>query len=170
MPLISAHYEPNVPVQGCPSSERYLAEAGAGRDRTECWPWPGGLSSYGYGRFLLERRFRWASVGAHRVSLERHLGRRLLPTEQACHRCDNPSCVNPTHLFVGTNADNCRDMRLKQRQKKKLTDAQVLELRARYAAGGVLQRELGDEYGIGQSYVSTLVRGDWTTGQPRPRR
>lgn len=70
-----------------------------------CWPWLGGRTRYGYGRFMRNRR----SVGAHREALERTLGRTLEPGEVACHHCDNKPCCNPAHLYAGSAADNNRD-------------------------------------------------------------
>ena len=85
------------------------------------------------------------------------------------HRCDNPICVRPDHLFLGDAASNAADRQQKGRgasfpgevnANSKLTSSQVGEIRARYAAGGVTQRELAAAYGIAsQSHVSQIVRG-----------
>lgn len=88
-----------------------------------------------------------------------------------CHHCDNPPCVRPDHLFLGFDLDNAADRVAKNRSsrmvthwgetspKAKLTAAQVEEIRARYAAGRVTQRELGEEFGVGQTQVGRIVRG-----------
>lgn len=73
-----------------------------------CWLWTGALDSFGYGRIFKPGR-KQSYVTAHRYSAMLHFGmfdRRLL----ALHHCDNPSCVNPDHLYVGTSLDNNRDM------------------------------------------------------------
>lgn len=91
-----------------------------------------------------------------------------------CHTCDNPPCVNPAHLFVGTDADNMADMARKGRASKnltkvytrgnehhnaKLTDEQVGELRREYEAGGTSQSRLAVKFGVSQALVSKIVRG-----------
>jgi hypothetical protein len=82
------------------------------------------------------------------------------------HGCDNPPCCNPAHLSLGTHLDNGVDMVTRgrhvygQRQHgAKLNDAKVREIRKRYAQGGILQRELGEEYGITQSHISFITKG-----------
>lgn len=75
-----------------------------------CWVWTGKRSREGYGRFSLDGRL----VNAHRWSWERAVG--PIPNGLlVCHHCDNPPCVNPEHLFVGTIQDNTRDMLAKGR-------------------------------------------------------
>ena len=75
-----------------------------------CWEWTGACSGFGHGNFVISRR----NLGAHRVSWEIARGR--IP-DGVCvlHRCDNPPCVNPAHLFLGTKFDNARDRHSKGR-------------------------------------------------------
>jgi hypothetical protein len=81
------------------------------------------------------------------------------------HSCDNPPCVNPAHLSVGTNADNAADMVSRERQARgsrsgtsKLTESQVAEIRARAAAGD-LHRVLAGEYGVSRTLITRLANG-----------
>lgn len=80
------------------------------------------------------------------------------------HTCDVPLCVNPAHLRLATHAENSADSARKARRPRgsrqhaaKLTEGQVLNLRARYAAGGITQRDLAFEYGVSRSLVSVIV-------------
>jgi len=73
-----------------------------------CWLWKGTLDN-GYGKFRLPHK----SVSAHRFILE--IKNKPIKNKVVCHKCDNPKCVNPKHLFIGTQADNMRDMVNKKR-------------------------------------------------------
>jgi DNA-binding XRE family transcriptional regulator len=132
-----------------------------------CWPWMGPLNPRGYGRFSIKRRRFTAS----RIALELSLGRHLSDGEMACHKCDNPPCCNPRHLFVGSQADNMRDAARKGRmfkwrgyrsgednQRAKLTAKQVAEIRT--LKGRLLQREIAAEYGVSRQTVSAILNGD----------
>lgn len=94
---------------------------------------------------------------------------------QMCHHCDNPPCVNPSHLFLGTHMDNAMDRDKKGRRVKpvlprgekhpnhKLTDDEVLKIRTEYAAGGITQKELARKYSISQPTISVVIlRTRWT--------
>lgn len=97
-----------------------------------CIEWQGSRSAKGYGRMWVGRKCKQA----HRVAFELDVG--SIPDGlQVLHRCDNPPCVNPAHLFTGTNLDNVRDKLAKGRLPRgelrinaKLTDQAVREIRA----------------------------------------
>ena len=85
------------------------------------------------------------------------------------HRCDNPPCCNPDHLFLGSRADNIRDMISKGRDvhfsgednaNSKLTDSQVVEIREMYKTGAYRQEDLAKMFHVDQTHVSRIVRGE----------
>lgn len=133
-----------------------------------CWIWMGPLSSGGYGRIHIDGK-RYA---AHRVSYRiANGGNWKLPN--VCHRCDVPACINPDHLFLGTQADNIADMRAKGRgtnpPKKsgeahyagKLTVEDVIAIRTRRAAGEKVI-DLASEFGVSHGLISHIVtRRKW---------
>ena len=134
----------------------------------ECWEWTGSHNPDGYGHLRMHNRMGVpCDEDAHRLSWRLHHG--AIP-DGLCvlHTCDNPACVNPAHLFLGTIADNNHDMRLKGRDRHprgeqngraKLTQAAVLDMRRRYAAGGISQEQLGREYGVCQSVAGRAIQG-----------
>jgi hypothetical protein len=108
----------------------------------DCWPWLGCKNLKGYGNFRIGKlRYK-----AHRVAWELTYG----PIPEClccCHHCDNPACVNPKHLFLGTDQDNMDDMEVKGRAK--LTEEQVIEIRRLYALENHLsQDKLGILFGV----------------------
>lgn len=129
----------------------------------ECWLWQGLRSSNGYGKIGTSRQ---EMLYTHRVSWEIHHG----PVPDGlfvCHTCDVRLCVNPAHLWLGTAADNLADMHRKGRGHHKgangvrngsahLTEQQVVEIRALYAAG-MTQVELAARFGIAQTNISQIV-------------
>lgn len=73
-----------------------------------CWGWTGPRHDFGYGVFALKRDGKWGREYAHRLAWLVNFGD--IPDGLCvCHRCDNPPCTNPDHLFIGTNGDNIRD-------------------------------------------------------------
>jgi len=138
------------------------------RTSAGCWEWPT-LAKNGYGVIGMMRpnskRKQWS---AHRVSHEVFVG----PIKKGlfvCHRCDNPACVNPEHLFLGTPADNVHDMVRKGRNRRgsarpesRLTEAKVRCIRKK-AAGGAKGKDLATEFGVAQSVISSVLSGKaWT--------
>lgn len=128
-----------------------------------CWNWTGSKVQ-GYGVFSMGVHRR--GIRAHRLSYEWAHGVTLPIGIVVCHHCDNPQCVRPEHLFVGTTADNVRDKVAKNRHDHgerhamaKMTEAQAVESIRRYYAGGVTQAEIGQQLGIGRNAVSRLVNG-----------
>lgn len=103
-------------------------------DPSQCWPWKGALSAGGrYGNFSYYYKFYYA----HRLMYE-HVYGPIPPGYHVMHRCDNPACVRPMHLTIGTNADNIRDRVSKGRTRGRnqgLTPDQVRQIRARKASG-----------------------------------
>ncbi len=131
---------------------------------SRCWVWTGSTSCHGYGSISVRGRH----TGAHRFAYETFIGE-IPEGLYVCHTCDNRACVNPAHLFLGTHEDNRNDMVAKGRHARggrhhwaKLTEADVLDIRRRCAAG-VSQKELCAEYGVADSLVSRIVnRLIWT--------
>jgi hypothetical protein len=157
--------------------ERFEAKASP-EPMSGCWLWTD-KPVCGYGRICIDGVPRLA----HRISYELHRG--AIPAGlNVCHRCDNPICVNPDHLFLGTHADNvadrCRKGRTRQGHvpkrsgenhgKAKLTWAKVDEIRAWYAAGGVSMAQLGRDFGVSKRAILFVVhRKHWVRQSEAPR-
>ena len=127
-----------------------------------CWEWAGRRSRRGYGEFDVDG----GRVAAHRMAWQ--LARGPIPDGLlVCHHCDNPACVRPDHLFLGTQADNMCDMAAKGRHgyprgedhpSARLSNVDAAEIRRLYRAGGVTQDALARHFGVCQSHVSRIVR------------
>lgn len=146
-----------------PRSERFWEKV---EKTDDCWWWRGANGGPNrYGLFQTGRDgTRKIKDYAHRVSYRLTYGG-IPDGLWVCHRCDNRLCVRPDHLFLGTSDDNIRDKVQKGRSPlgeqngvAKLSEAGVRAIRARYAAGGVSQQALADEYGVSFSLIHAIVR------------
>jgi len=153
---MTPHYTAPKPT----SEERFWAKV----DRSgDCWVWIAGTTEWGYGRFRMDGRLYLA----HRVAYMFLVG--PVPDGMGVlHRCDNPPCCNPAHLFLGTDADNSHDCIEKGRNargerggKAKLSELDVQDLRQLYASGMSFQR-LAPLYGVSVRTVRAVVnRETW---------
>lgn len=125
-----------------------------------CWIWLGERQPNGYGKIKINGKYR-TITHLIRPDLKASFPKRLI-----LHTCDNPPCVNPLHLRIGTHKDNSRDMMIKGRGNwakgerngySKLTVEQVLEIRKQYE-NGRSQTVIAHEFEIAQSHISRIVR------------
>lgn len=129
----------------------------------QCWEWTGTHHRQGYGytwtrdKYILSHRYVWIITNGE------------IPDDlKVLHKCDNPCCVRPSHLFLGTQLDNMKDRKQKNRHAQligelnpncKVTDVQVGEIRRRYAMGNVLYKDIAKDMGISISTVGKIVTG-----------
>lgn len=138
-----------------------------------CWEWTACKSNSGYGAFGLNGK----AFHAHRVSwliVNGEIGQTAAYHGLCvCHRCDNRNCVNPSHLFLGTQRDNIRDMVDKKRHGSltkpenqsrgehhgmaKISAENVMQIRAIYAAGEISQKAIGLRFGVTDVLISKII-------------
>lgn len=146
-----------------PLAERFAKYLPESRADDECWEWTGACDYHGYGRLNLGRHGQ--GIGkAHRISYEIHVA--PIPKGMiVLHRCDNPPCVNPSHLRLGTMSDNTQDMLVKRRGvaptgaangKTTVPDDVVREIRRRWDDGERIV-DLAATFGLRYRYVQALV-------------
>ena len=126
-----------------------------------CWPWLGSVNKKGYGRAML-----CGIRGSHRVAYYLRYGEVY---DFVCHKCDNPPCVNPRHLFLGTNQDNVRDFWAKglgpdrsgvHNGNHKLSPDVAVKIRKAYVPGFVSYGMLGRRFGVSSTLVGNIIRGE----------
>ncbi|MET4780845.1 HNH endonuclease [Glaciihabitans sp. UYNi722] len=132
-------------------------------DPDECWEWQGWRSPQGYGRFNIGGK----QIPANRAAAIRE-GMDVRPGLDVCHTCDNPPCVNPAHIYVGTRSQNIQDCADRGRHPKqglgerdwsaKYSDAEVADWKTRHAAGESFH-SIARLYNAHMSTISRTVRG-----------
>jgi len=147
--------------------ERFLAKVSP-EPVSGCWLWKGHVRRDGYGTFTEKRKTR----GAHRMAwilLRGEIAAGLL----VCHKCDQPCCVNPEHLFLGTHRENVHDMLRKGRARTgarhpfaKLNVEKVAQIRA-LLAQGLSQSEAARQWGVSVTTIHAIARGKtWREVKP----
>jgi hypothetical protein len=154
---------------------RFWKKVKIGRE-DDCWEWLGCKNGNGYGSF----NFQGKTVQAHRICWLFVFGE--IPTldgvdcRGTCvlHRCDNKLCVNPAHLFLGTHADNMRDMKNKGRggtclqhgehnPQSKLIKSQVVAIRKLYSLRNYTQSDIAKAFGVSFQHISDIInRHRWS--------
>ncbi|KKN74829.1 hypothetical protein LCGC14_0387220 [marine sediment metagenome] len=133
----------------------------------ECWEWQGNIDKNGYGRFNMMKH----TYFAHQTAYLLHYGERPSGIN-VCHHCDNPACVNPYHLFIGTQADNVADCIAKGRKTNppkhigskhphsKLTEDDVKQIRI-LRADGLTYRAIGNRFRVTYYAIYDVCNRSW---------
>lgn len=128
----------------------------------DCWLWKLKAGSRGYGKLTLDKK----TYAAHRLSYELYYGVKIAIATCVCHTCDVKMCVNPNHLFLGSNRDNQKDKVNKNRQARgsnhgrfKLTTSVIEQILDEYACTDISQTDLAKKHGLSQTHVSRYING-----------
>lgn len=133
---------------------------------SRCWVWTGATRAYRYGALMVEGK----GVAVTRMIYQEALGG--IPNNlHVLHKCDNPLCVRPSHLFLGTHLDNMKDRNSKGRARggklsgeqhplAKLSQSQIEMIKTTYANGKASQYALAEQFNISQAHVSNIVSGN----------
>jgi hypothetical protein len=145
----------HTPVKVRPLADRFWSHVEKLADNDACWLWRASMGRGGYGQITVHLATGKRPVLAHRISWE--LAHGPVPgTLWVLHRCDNPRCVNPAHLFLGTAADNAADMAIKRRSTARIPD-EVVRLVRRARDEGISQPEVARRYGVSEPWVNAVV-------------
>jgi len=146
--------------------QEYLEAKSIPDPNSGCWLWLGSVNEHNYGRVI----YKGKRIYAHRHSWEAFNGE-IPEGLKVLHKCDNPLCINPDHLFLGTQSDNMKDKVSKNRQHRlkgedhgqsTLTDKDVLEIRNKYIPRKYTAKILSKEYNTSiQNIRSILYRRSW---------
>lgn len=126
----------------------------------KCWIWTGSLDSWGYGQIY----YKYKRFQTHRLSFKIKYGE--IPRGMLiCHKCDNPACIRPKHLFLGTAKDNIQDCIKKNRrglEQTKLSKKDILIIRKLYKTKKYYQKEIAEMFEMSISQISNIInRRSW---------
>jgi hypothetical protein len=145
-------------MKGPVQPELFWAKTDRSGGPEACWPWLGAKNAKGYGSFSAEKKER-----AHRLAFRLANPETDIAGKFVCHSCDNPGCVNPAHLWLGTNEDNVADKVAKGRQvagdrhgMAKLTTEKVKFIRE----SGLRTRELAELFSVNRSTILCIRKGN----------
>lgn len=135
------------------------------KDKDSCWEWLDGKNENGYGRITVNGKV----FNAHRLSYMIEHKLEFIPESMCiCHRCDNPGCVSPHHLFMGTKTDNTYDMVNKGRNncgrgedhgRTNLHNEDIIFIRENYANGIMTVKDLSNKFSIGVDGIRRIING-----------
>lgn len=138
------------------------------KGENECWNWKGSGDRHGRGFFHISPEYKeifgltsGKMAGAPRVAYFLATGVTPGKNDSVCHKCDNPRCCNPNHLFLGSHAENMADMARKGRAmsgRMLLTDDQVEEAKE-MRQNGAMVKDIAKHFGLSESQMSRLTRG-----------
>jgi len=136
------------------------------KSENECWEWLGTKDPDGYGHIYIKKNGKVKRTIVSRLSYEIYHNVKMETNKVAAHTCDNPSCVNPLHIFSASNIENQKDKINKNRQCRgekintnKLTESQVLEIRKLHLDNPKLeQQDIADLYNVTQVNISAILR------------
>ncbi len=139
-----------------------------------CWEWQKHKDKDGYGKFNSKVICPYAGYRAHRLMWELVHNVSLSCNELVCHTCDNPSCVNPEHLYIGTQQTNREDMYNRNRRDLLFSDKDVERIRKIYINTPIVgsrkqeyATKLAKEYGVTHQQIDTIARGLYKSGGRR---
>ena len=137
---------------------RFWSKVDVKKSNSECWPWTGATRFHGYGGI----KVKGDVLRAHRVAWEL-FNQAEIGDLHALHKCDNPKCCNPRHIYLGTRSDNMKDIRDRERNpNQKMTMAMANEIREALKRGDK-PRWLAEEYGLATGTISKIKTGRiWT--------
>jgi hypothetical protein len=140
--------------RGKPPYQRFIEKVSP-EPNTGCWLWTACRDRDGYGLIRIDGK----NVRANRFSLENAIGAALPPGIQACHTCDQPDCVNPDHLYAGTNSDNQLDVVRRQRSSRMKLSVDDVKVIKRRRKAGERPSVLAREYGVSDSLIANIMSG-----------
>lgn len=129
---------------------------------TGCWNWNRSILPSGYGNVRIDNRL-WT---AHRIVWALHHNQDPPKGTVICHSCDNRRCINPAHLFIGSYKDNSQDSCSKGRNRKKLSPAQVKEIRS-LSLAGMKGNALAKQFNVSSTLISYIIRGLQSSTLPK---